>query len=417
MTVLQPWLEQIPIRMQSTLILGLRGPDTHAAPNVKAIGRWLRGLAFKPGNPDNVAEFMKADLPERIVEKGPAAKELEFCSQHYYSHLMHALEVVAMCHPDERAARHAGGLYMDMCDLMHLPMESMGGFWQRLGPREWPGDGQPNDAAEAIQLLSEALKNVLSVAVEAEDLRQQLAAKDEKIAELDTQEVTMTPMELLPDELNAQGEAVGMSDLWYVRRIAELEKQLSSKAIHCAACGGVECHSLAEQVCGDHSFSGCGEWDGCPYCKVKQLEAQLTSAKARLDALRPGTPERIANAMFDVAEKHGRSPVSAKHALTFLDEQLAAKDEEIERLVAELQRTVIANDKEFWKNYADETVKEIAASNSKLTTVMIEQAKEIASLRKALTEANRILKFGISEMVIKAQTIIEQALKTSEDSK
>lgn len=155
-SVLQGWLEKAPIRMQSTLILGLRGPDTHAAPHVKAIGRWLRGLAFKPGNPDNVAEFMKADLPERIVEKGPAAKELEFCSQHYYSHLMHALEVVAMCHPDDEISKHAGGLYMDMCDLMHLPMEGMGAFWQRLGPREWPGGTQPETAKEALDLLGKS---------------------------------------------------------------------------------------------------------------------------------------------------------------------------------------------------------------------------------------------------------------------
>lgn len=151
-SVLQPWLEQIPMRMQSTLLLGLRGPDTHACPNVKAIGRWLRGLAFKPGNPDNVLEFM-GHTPERIIEKGPAAKELEFCSQHYYSHLMHALEVVAYCHPDGGTAEHAKNLFMDMCSLMHLPVESPADFAARLGRRTWPGGVQPNDFAEAVAVL------------------------------------------------------------------------------------------------------------------------------------------------------------------------------------------------------------------------------------------------------------------------
>lgn len=152
-SVLQSWLERQPLRMQSTLILGLRGPDTHSAPHVKAICRWLRGLAFKPGNPDNVAEFMKADAPDRIAEKGPTAKELEFCSQHFYSHLMHALQVVSMCHDDRDIATAAGCLYMDMCGLMHLPMESIGDFFQRLGPRNWPGGVQPEDAKEAFELL------------------------------------------------------------------------------------------------------------------------------------------------------------------------------------------------------------------------------------------------------------------------
>jgi|GEM_PF-4391672 len=110
-SVLQNWLMEVPIRMQSTLILGLRGPDTHSAPSVKAVCRWLRGLAFKPGNPDNVAEFMKAELPERIIEKGPTAKELEFCSQHFYSHLMHALEVI------DREAEQKHALLAQILDL------------------------------------------------------------------------------------------------------------------------------------------------------------------------------------------------------------------------------------------------------------------------------------------------------------
>jgi hypothetical protein len=152
-SVLQDWLVSLPIRMQSTLILGLRGPDTHAVPNVKKIGRWLRGIAFKPGNPDNVLQFMNKDLPDRIMEKGPTAKELEFCTQHYYSHLMHALEVVAYKHPDFDISTHAFRLFSDMCDLMHLPTEPKHAFEGRLKVRDWPGGGQPNDVHEAAAML------------------------------------------------------------------------------------------------------------------------------------------------------------------------------------------------------------------------------------------------------------------------
>jgi len=155
MTVLQSWLEPIPIRMQSTLILGLRGPDTHACPEVKKISRWLRSLTFKPGNPHNVKEFMYAELPPRIIEKSPIAKELEFCTQHFYSHLMHALEVVAYCHPDQGISKHAFDLFCDMCFLFHLSIEPPRLFEERLRTMEWPGGRQPENLHEALVMMEE----------------------------------------------------------------------------------------------------------------------------------------------------------------------------------------------------------------------------------------------------------------------
>lgn len=151
-SVLQPWLEEIPIRMQSTLLLGLRGADTHSCPNVKVIGRWLRNLSFKPGNPENMMGFMAKleEVPEMIEEKSALAKELEFCSQHFYSHLMHALEVVAYRHPRADINHRAFSLYFSMCNLMHLPIEKREDFEYRLKTIEWP-TGQPNTLEEAIE--------------------------------------------------------------------------------------------------------------------------------------------------------------------------------------------------------------------------------------------------------------------------
>ena len=151
--VLQPWMEKIPIRMQSTLILGLRGPDVYAVPNVKKICRWLRGLAFKPGNPANLKEFMNEDPPFEIVEKGETAKELEFLPQHFYVHLLHSLEVVAYRHPSEAVRSRGFGLFRDMCALLHLPVESRSKFENRLRMIKWPGDRQPNDFQGASDLL------------------------------------------------------------------------------------------------------------------------------------------------------------------------------------------------------------------------------------------------------------------------
>ena len=145
--VLQDWLGYIPIRMQSTLILGLRGPDTHHAPKIKEIARWLRGHAFKPGNPENMREFMHHELPD-LLEKNDLAKELEFCTQHYYSHLMHAVEVIGYRHPNTRVAVEALRLFHQMCAAFHLTVESKQDFEERLKQIEWL-DGQPDSYVDA----------------------------------------------------------------------------------------------------------------------------------------------------------------------------------------------------------------------------------------------------------------------------
>lgn len=149
-SVLQNWLENIPIRMQSTLLLSLRGPDTHQCVEIKRVQRWMRGLVFKPGNPANAREFMASidDVPI-LYERGPFAKELEFCSKHFYGHFLHGIEVLAYKHPDIVVRDKAYQLFFGMCDYLHLPVESVESFNIRLCTIEWDG-GQP-DSFENIK--------------------------------------------------------------------------------------------------------------------------------------------------------------------------------------------------------------------------------------------------------------------------
>jgi hypothetical protein len=148
-SVLQDWVVALPIRMQSTLVLSLRGPDGYNVPNVRAWVRWLRGHAFKPGNPNNVRNFMLDTEPPQLVEKGMLARELETLPQHFYGHLMHSVEVVAYRHPDPAVSRRAYEMYEGMCDLMHVSVEDDFHFNERLRALGWP-EGQPDTAAEAI---------------------------------------------------------------------------------------------------------------------------------------------------------------------------------------------------------------------------------------------------------------------------
>ena len=154
-SVLQPWLEEIPIRMQSTLLLSLRGPDTHRCPNIKAVQRWMRGLTFRPGNPKNVHEFMAKDSEvPHLEEKNDLARELEFTTPHFYSHLMHGLEVLAYRHPLPSVRFIAYKLFINMCGLFHLDPEIEPVFEARLEQINWCKEiPQPDDLEQAQQAI------------------------------------------------------------------------------------------------------------------------------------------------------------------------------------------------------------------------------------------------------------------------
>jgi hypothetical protein len=142
------------MRMQSTLLLGLRGPDGHQFKGIKDIIRWLRGLTFKPGNPENVKVFM-GSLPPRIEDRGACYNELMVVSTHFFGHLMHSLEVVAYCHPLNTVSSHALDLFGDMCSMLHLPVEDRLKFEIRLHQVTWPGGKQPDNFDDAIAMLED----------------------------------------------------------------------------------------------------------------------------------------------------------------------------------------------------------------------------------------------------------------------
>ena len=53
-------------------------------------------------------------------------------SLHWYSHVLHALEVIAYRHPDQNTASTALGLYKKMASALHLDPESAEAMTQRL---------------------------------------------------------------------------------------------------------------------------------------------------------------------------------------------------------------------------------------------------------------------------------------------
>jgi len=158
MIVIQPWLTEIPLRMQAVLLMATRGPDTQRCPGIKEFTRWIRSVTFVPANPANVAEFMKNDLPDRIKEKSATHRELEFVTQHFYTHLMHGFQVIGYRHPNNAIRLHGFLLYEDMCRLFHLPAESKDDFEHRLRMLSWPGGEQPLDGLTAFNIIEQFRK-------------------------------------------------------------------------------------------------------------------------------------------------------------------------------------------------------------------------------------------------------------------
>jgi hypothetical protein len=97
-------------------------------------------------------EFM-SQAPATLEEKGPAAKELEFCSFHCFTHILQSLKVIGFRHPYAAIQEIAYDRAAAMCTLLHMRMETYEEFEQRLAYIEWPGGVQPDNLEEAKEML------------------------------------------------------------------------------------------------------------------------------------------------------------------------------------------------------------------------------------------------------------------------
>lgn len=161
-TVLKPWVEAAPWKMQSILLSGLRAPD---APTkvVKKICRWMRALS--QNNADPSKGYMEAQdwhslarrvRPEAHISRSEAEQviieacmdELEYLPCHYVHHFADALRVVALYYPltgpdgkefpleqaveHERVYRFADALHREVAqEIFHFHPESDDEFVER----------------------------------------------------------------------------------------------------------------------------------------------------------------------------------------------------------------------------------------------------------------------------------------------
>jgi len=138
-SVLQPWVQELPLRAQSTLLTGYRGCDL-APKNPAAIDErygcstgentverqlvaYLRFLTLV------AAGKREVDVPGAWFQSKPPEKwkpsQLGHYPLHWYSHLMHCFEVVAYLRPiqDEHTDRVLG-IYVRLARALHLNPET-----------------------------------------------------------------------------------------------------------------------------------------------------------------------------------------------------------------------------------------------------------------------------------------------------
>lgn len=125
-SVLQPWVMELPLKMQSALFSCLRGAEIRE-PAIKHMAKWMRGVLQVNADPETT--YMKvSDMPD-LSEYADA---LEYTTLHYALHTVHSLQIIGAYLPGE-AGRKAVAAYAFLVDYMHLNVENINQLERRLG--------------------------------------------------------------------------------------------------------------------------------------------------------------------------------------------------------------------------------------------------------------------------------------------
>lgn len=131
-SVLQDWVMDLPLKMQSVLLTSTRGPDNFRYESVKVINRWIRSHLFHDADPSNPF-IVKPGDPHPLNLLDTLEHDLEYVTVHYFGHLIHALQIIGYRHPDQPTGAIAHGLYSELCQrILHLPPESRDAMEVRL---------------------------------------------------------------------------------------------------------------------------------------------------------------------------------------------------------------------------------------------------------------------------------------------
>lgn len=90
------WLSELPWKMQTVVNQGLRAPDTHYCKGLKLVCRWMRGVVLQNADTNHTFMCSKKEMPK--IED--IENELNYCSVHFATHFLYALEIIGYHHPN-----------------------------------------------------------------------------------------------------------------------------------------------------------------------------------------------------------------------------------------------------------------------------------------------------------------------------
>lgn len=134
-SVLRDWVTQLPLRAQGTLLTGVRGCDLapkHASDNApeRDLVAHLRWVVL------HNADERETDIPGAWMRTRPPEAWRPSMFGHYplhwYSHLMHAYEIVGYMHPDDSIGEPAMVVYQRLATGLHLKPETEDELQARL---------------------------------------------------------------------------------------------------------------------------------------------------------------------------------------------------------------------------------------------------------------------------------------------
>lgn len=135
MKLLPDWTEALPLQQQAVLVLALRGPDGfpkhHAC---KKLLYYYRACVLKAAHLGRVLEynehcgslmtlrgFTYVDTWKDVLREFQGVEdELPL---HFYTHLMHGVQILAYKHPLELVRGRWFNFYLSCCDYLHVPPE------------------------------------------------------------------------------------------------------------------------------------------------------------------------------------------------------------------------------------------------------------------------------------------------------
>jgi hypothetical protein len=136
-SVLQDWVMELPLREQGVMISAVRGCDISPKPIEPGTGGVERHLAaYLRYLILNAADPREIDVPGAFMRSDPPidfrASELGHLPVHYYSHLMHAFQVVSDRHPEFPVRLRCLDIYATMVNGLHLEPEGSATMRNRL---------------------------------------------------------------------------------------------------------------------------------------------------------------------------------------------------------------------------------------------------------------------------------------------